>query len=158
MGANLRLVQAYGKLQNIELSKGCQFYCKPWGAPLLVAVDKYKVSIEANSFVHNSTQLLATGGSITLGRNCSVSWRTALLTELQSPSDESTTRGDIVLEDQVWVGAMALILPNTHIGTGCVVAASAVVQGTFPPFSIIAGHPATVKSTIDPFAGSHGYC
>ena len=26
-----------------------------------VAVDKYKVSIEANSFVHNSTQLLATG-------------------------------------------------------------------------------------------------
>ena len=34
--ANLRLVQAYGKLQSIELSKGCQFYCKPWGAPLLV--------------------------------------------------------------------------------------------------------------------------
>ena len=26
-----------------------------------VAVDRYKVSIEANSFVHNSTQLLATG-------------------------------------------------------------------------------------------------
>ena len=40
---------------------------------------------------------------------------------------------------QVWIGAMAIILPNTRIGKGSLVAAGAVVQGEYPPFSVIAG-------------------
>jgi len=78
--ANLRLVRAFGKLGNIVLHKGCTFYCKPWGAPLLVAVDDFKIKIDGDSFIHHSTQLHATGGSITIGRYSDVSWRVAFLT------------------------------------------------------------------------------
>ena len=153
---NLRLLQVYGKCENIKLAKGCEFYRRPWGAPLLAAVDAHKIVIESNTFVHNSTQLLATGGAITLGQHCSISWRTALLTEFHV-DESSVLRGNIVLEDQVWVGAMAILLPDTNIGKGCVVAAGSVVQGAFPAFSVIAGNPAIVKGTICQFDGSHGY-
>lgn len=91
--------------------------------------------------------MLATGGDIEVGRDCMVSWRTAMLTEI------GDQRGGIELGDAVWVGAMAIILPGTKIGTGSVVGAGAVVQGEFPPFSVIAGHPAKVVRTIPPFEG-----
>jgi len=77
-----------------------------------------------------------------------VSWRACVLTEM--PGGE---RGDIELGDGVWVGAMAIILPGTKIGAGSVIGAGAVVQGEFPPFSVLAGHPARVVRTISPFTG-----
>ena len=42
---------------------------------------------------------------------------------------------------------------GTRIGEGSVVGAGAVVQGDFPPFSVIAGHPARVIRTLQPFEG-----
>lgn len=40
--------------------------------------------------------------------------------------------GDIVIEDDVWIGANCVILRNTHIGTGAVIAAGAIVKGEIP--------------------------
>jgi serine acetyltransferase len=43
-----------------------------------------------------------------------------------------------------WLGANVVILPGAHIGENCVVAAGAVVRGTFPDRCVIAGVPAKV--------------
>lgn len=41
-----------------------------------------------------------------------------------------------------WIGAKATILDGADVGEGSIVAAGAVVRGSFPPFSIIGGVPA----------------
>lgn len=48
------------------------------------------------------------------------------------------------IEDDVWIGARALILPGLRIGTGAIVAAGAVVVKDVEPYSIVGGNPARV--------------
>ncbi|WP_374342982.1 DapH/DapD/GlmU-related protein [Phenylobacterium sp.] len=52
------------------------------------------------------------------------------------------SRGGIVIEDDVWLGAGVVVLDGAHIGKGCVIAAGSVVRGTLEPYSIYAGVPA----------------
>ncbi len=48
----------------------------------------------------------------------------------------------VVIEDDVWVGAGAIILKGVTIGRGAVVAAGAVVNKDVAPYSIVGGVPA----------------
>lgn len=50
----------------------------------------------------------------------------------------------VVISDDVWVGANAVILPGVTIGTHAVVAAGAVVTKDVPPHTVVAGVPAKV--------------
>jgi acetyltransferase-like isoleucine patch superfamily enzyme len=52
------------------------------------------------------------------------------------------SRGGIVIEDDVWLGANVVVLDGAVVGTGCIVAASSVVRGRLEPHSIYAGSPA----------------
>lgn len=52
------------------------------------------------------------------------------------------SRGGIVIEDDVWLGANVVVLDGAVIGKGCVVAAGAVVRGELEPYGIYAGAPA----------------
>lgn len=55
---------------------------------------------------------------------------------------ESESKGDIVVEDDVWLGYRVTVLSGAHIGRGAVVAAGAVVTGTLEPYGIYGGVPA----------------
>lgn len=50
--------------------------------------------------------------------------------------------GKIRIEDDAWIGAGAIILPNITIGEGAVVGAGAVVTEDVPPCTVVAGVPA----------------
>lgn len=52
------------------------------------------------------------------------------------------SRGGIIIEDDVWLGANVVVLDGAVIGRGCIVAAGAVVRGELEPYSIYAGAPA----------------
>ena len=54
----------------------------------------------------------------------------------------------VVIGDDVWIGANAVVLPGVTIGSHSVVAAGAVVTRDVPPGSLAAGVPATVKRNI----------
>jgi acetyltransferase-like isoleucine patch superfamily enzyme len=54
----------------------------------------------------------------------------------------------VTIEDDVWIGANAVILPGVTIGNHCVVAAGAVVTKDVPPHSLVAGVPAKVIKKI----------
>jgi acetyltransferase-like isoleucine patch superfamily enzyme len=49
-----------------------------------------------------------------------------------------------VINDDVWIGASAIILSGAQIGKGSIIAAGAVVSSIIPPFSIVVGNPGRV--------------
>ncbi|SMG16927.1 CatB-related O-acetyltransferase [Fibrobacter sp. UWB13] len=59
-------------------------------------------------------------------------------------ADEPIGKGDIVIDDDVWIGFGATILSGVHIGQGAVIAAGAVVTSDIPPYTVVGGIPARV--------------
>lgn len=64
---------------------------------------------------------------------------------LKKKGIEAVSKGDIVIDDDVWIGYGAIILSGVHIGQGAIVAAGAVVTKDVEPYSIVAGNPAKIK-------------
>ena len=62
--------------------------------------------------------------------------------------EQGVSTNPVTIEDDVWVGANAVILPGVTIGNHCVVAAGAVVTKDVPPHSLVAGVPAKVIKNI----------
>ena len=57
---------------------------------------------------------------------------------------ESISKGNIEIEDDVWIGYGATIMSGVHIGQGAIVAAGAVVSKDVPPYAIVGGVPAKI--------------
>jgi galactoside O-acetyltransferase len=54
----------------------------------------------------------------------------------------------IVIEDKVWIGANAVVLPGVRIGYGSVIGAGSVVSRDVPPLSVAVGVPCRVVRPI----------
>lgn len=66
-------------------------------------------------------------------------------------SKRETDDQNVIIEDDVWVGAGAIILKGVIIRRGSVVAAGAVVTKSFPPYSVLGGVPAKlIKKRFSP--------
>ena len=57
---------------------------------------------------------------------------------------EGVSKGDIIVDDDVWIGYGATIMSGVHISQGAVIAAGAVVTKDVPPYAIVGGVPAKV--------------
>ena len=57
---------------------------------------------------------------------------------------EAFSKGNIIVDDDVWIGFRSTIMSGVHIGQGAVVAAGAVVTKDVPPYAIIGGVPAKI--------------
>jgi virginiamycin A acetyltransferase len=65
--------------------------------------------------------------------------------QLGCVNHETITRNNCTVEDDVWIGHSAIILPNVRlIGRGAVVGAGAVVTRNVPRYAIVAGNPAKI--------------
>jgi Acetyltransferase (isoleucine patch superfamily) len=58
--------------------------------------------------------------------------------------DQPTLVAKIVIEDDVWIGANATILPGVKVGRGSVIGAGSVVNKDIPEYSLAVGVPAKV--------------
>ncbi len=56
----------------------------------------------------------------------------------------------ITIEDEVWIGGGAIVLPGVTIGKGSVIGAGAVVTKDIPPYSVAVGSPARVIRQVEP--------
>jgi acetyltransferase-like isoleucine patch superfamily enzyme len=56
--------------------------------------------------------------------------------------DEAITKGNIIIEDDVWIGFDCLFLSGVKVGQGAVIAAGSVVTKDVEPYSIVGGVPA----------------
>ena len=90
-------------------------------------------------------------GPVSIGSHVNLA-QGIVVTALNHNYDDSTLRIDqqgvstkpVVIGDDVWIGANAVILPGVTIGRHVVVAAGAVVTKDVPEYSIVAGVPAKV--------------
>lgn len=55
----------------------------------------------------------------------------------------------VIIGNNVWVGANCAILKGVSIGNGAIIAAGAVVTGDVPEYTIVAGVPAKVIKNLD---------
>ena len=55
---------------------------------------------------------------------------------------DSYSKGNIIVNDEVWIGANSLILSGVNIGKGAIIAAGSVVTKNIEPYSIYGGNPA----------------
>ena len=92
---------------------------------------------------------------IVIGNNCLIGkWvtitdnshgNTDLTSLMEVPSDRKIcSKGPVVIEDCVWIGDKATILPNVHIGRNAIIGANAVVTHDVPANAIAVGNPARV--------------
>ena len=56
--------------------------------------------------------------------------------------DQPCTTAEIVVEDEVWIGANSVITAGVRIGRHAVVAGGSVVTKDVPPYTIVGGNPA----------------
>lgn len=59
------------------------------------------------------------------------------------------SKGPVIIEDNVWIGEMACIMPGVTIGRGSIIGANAVVTHDIPAYSLAAGNPAKVVKQLD---------
>lgn len=96
---------------------------------------------------------------LTIGNYCSIAEEVTFLLSVDHPTNHlfiypfkamyedtpcATTKGDIIIEDDVWLGYRSTILSGVRIGKGAIVAAGAVVSKDVPPYAIVGGVPARV--------------
>lgn len=113
---------------------------------------KGDIKIGNHVYINSGTVIYSGNGvdiadNVLIGPNCSLvpvnhqfqDKNTAIRLQGFSPS-----KGGIVIEEDVWLGAGVVVLDGAIIRKGCVIGANSLVLGEIPPFSICAGNPCKV--------------
>ncbi|MGM0565406.1 MAG: acyltransferase [Bacteroidota bacterium] len=83
------------------------------------------------------------GNDIMFAQNIVVSGLNHGYEDINTPiSVQPTSTKEIVIEDEVWIGANSVIVAGVTIGKHSVIAAGSVVTKDVPPYTIVAGNPA----------------
>jgi len=106
--------------------------------------------IKNNSYI-NSGCVIYTGNGIQIGQNVLIAANCTLAAtnhEYRNKNIEISkqgfmpSKGGIIIEDDVWIGANTVILDGAIIRKGCVIGANSLVNTELPPYSINVGSPA----------------
>lgn len=119
-----------------SIHTGCYIAGGPWGA---------QIEIGSNTVINRFTYLDGRV-SLKIGNNVNISHYSIIQTLTHDPqsSDFAGVPMPVLIEDHVWIGTRALILPGVTLGEGCVIGAGSVVTKSIPPYTIAVGNPAKV--------------
>ena len=86
---------------------------------------------------------------VTIGENCSFSYRNMILTGTHDISDYSTIIAKpVVIGDNTWITSNVTILPGVTIGSNTIIGAGSVVSRDIPSGVFAAGNPCRVIKRI----------
>ncbi|MGY4384248.1 acetyltransferase-like isoleucine patch superfamily enzyme [Pedobacter sp. UYP24] len=85
------------------------------------------------------------GNNIIIAQNVVVSGLNHIYLEIDIPiSKQPIVSKQIIIEDDCWIAANSVITAGVTIGKHSIVAAGSVVTKDVPPYSVVAGNPATL--------------
>ncbi|MDX8337088.1 MULTISPECIES: 2,3,4,5-tetrahydropyridine-2,6-dicarboxylate N-acetyltransferase [Cetobacterium] len=84
------------------------------------------------------------GGRAIVGKRCHIGAGTVLAGVIEPPSAQP-----VIVEDDVMIGANAVVIEGVKIGKGSVVAAGAIVLEDVPAGAVVAGNPAKIIKLKD---------
>jgi virginiamycin A acetyltransferase len=133
----------------------------------------YKYDIGEWSYGWPKVVTWGENAQLKIGKFCAISQEVVILLDAEHRTDwvttytfnalwpqhnhvgHPTTKGNVTIGNDVWIGYQAMILSGVTIGDGAVIGARSVVTKNVPPYAIVAGSPAKViryrfpKHTID---------
>jgi maltose O-acetyltransferase len=112
----------------------------------------FNIKLGKNVLINYDCVLLDTA-EISIGDNALVGPGTKIVTashplEADKRRDWSVTGTPVRIEEDVWIGAGAVILPGVTIGARSVVGAGSVVTKDVPPDVVVAGNPARIIRSL----------
>jgi acetyltransferase-like isoleucine patch superfamily enzyme len=147
-GVFLHWIQGRGEIiagDNVLIDGKCSFTfaARFSDKPTLILGDNTGIS-------HGCTFTI--GKKIVIGRHCRIAGNVWIFDSPGHPADPAARMAGlpiaedevkpVVIEDNVWIGRGAVIVPGVTIGKNSIIAASAVVMSDVPENTIVAGNPA----------------
>jgi maltose O-acetyltransferase len=107
-----------------------------------------RFSLDGRKQLHNSA------GGLEIGDHVDIASEVMIWTSQHDITDQkfAAIEQKVTIEDYVFIGPRAIILPGVTIGKGAIVAAAAVVTKDVAPLSVVAGVPAQEISKRSPAA------
>lgn len=133
-----KIMEAHGVNINIESGATFSEYVK--------LGDNSGIGI--NCIVDNKTSI---GRNVMMARDCIINPDNHAYERLDIPMNQQgyQPHKEVIIEDDVWIGARVIIMQGVHIGKGSVIAAGAVITKDVLPYSVVGGVPAKlIKSRI----------
>jgi len=123
------------RLCGAEIGEGTKIGCNIMAFP-----EPFMVRLGKNVYIADSVQFFTHDGSL--------SW----LSRKMGITDKRTEKiGRIVIGDNCFIGARAMIMQDVTVGKNCIIAAGALVSKDVPDGRVVGGVPAKVISTIEEF-------
>ena len=118
-------------------------------------VGKYNNLILHNNSEINSNCFLLVKDRVEIGENSTLAYGVSVITSANPNGPKNKLAqlypkmtAPVIIGDDVWVGANAMLLPGVTIGNMSVVAAGAVVTKDVPSGVLVAGNPAIIKKKL----------
>lgn len=133
------------------------------GSPLngfpLLSIDRDSYIVQAE--IHSALNFRPEAGChcLAIGKGCSIAdgvtfmidqnhdYRSVFQGNLGFAGEakrKTPRKGTIIIQNDVWVGSGATIMPGVTLHNGCIVAAKSVVTRDVPPYAIVGGNPAQI--------------
>jgi acetyltransferase-like isoleucine patch superfamily enzyme len=146
----------------VSIGRGCKID-RPWCVSLaprvkleehvyLKVVDNdARLVIGSHTFIGRGVEIdcqesIELGNHVLLAPGCFITDHNHGLCSEMRLDQQPCVSAPVIIEDDVWVGANAVVLPGVHLGKGSVVGAGAVVTGDVDADAVVGGVPARVIS------------
>ena len=133
----------YRYVLGIQMERSVYIYMGLYWYP----TDK-KVVIGRNTAI-NRNVIMDARDDVYIGNNVNISAEAAIYTggHRINSTDFAYYSAPVRIEDRVWIGTRAMIMPGVTVGEGAVILPGAVVTQSIAPFSIVGGVPGKVIGT-----------
>lgn len=121
-----------------------------WTQPRVIIVESNKLSIGRNCGINSGTYINAKGtiemgDNVLIGSNVTISSGMHPIEGKYPPVfARPTIPKKIIIEDDVWIGAGAVIMPGITLRKGTVIGANTVVTKNTEEYSVVVGYPGRI--------------
>lgn len=116
---------------------------------LMADAPNSKIYIGSNTRINGAC--IHAQNRIEIGKNCLIASNVQIMdsnghelsfNDVENRINTRDIPEEVIIGDNVWIGANSIVLPGVHIGNGSVIAAGSVVVKDVPPMSLYGGNPA----------------